>query len=605
MYNFDAVMKRIALLLAVISLIAGCKKEVLPETISLNWHTLSLEVGETSVLEASVTPSEAAGTALVWSSTQPSVATVDNGGLVTAVGEGRAIIMVTTVSGTRSDACTVTVNKKSGQDPGEGGQVGGVKIIPASLVIAEGVTAQLTAVVTPATSSQEVEWASQSTGIATVDDNGVVTGISQGSTKIFARSKEDHNKQAFCEVTVNRDPTLRGISFGVSEISLAIGEEYTMNVIYIPSYADNKAVSWTSDNEAVASVSSEGKVTGVSDGVTIVTATSEEGGFTAKCEVIVGEGAGVRYYHSIYGDSVPLYLNGSPDPMSGAYEEIVEYASYSVVKNLCSEGSDLYSIEDLVLAGSDGNSDYYLCKNRRPLAKVPHSGSANFYGMAARDGRVAVIDNPSDSRDYFVVIYNPDGSFTTSKLSGSFSRLDYTFCIWTPSGDLHVVTHMQDVYNEQYLADYKYSKDGTWKETLIAKEASNISAAISEEGDIYALANIKNGNQVVLYKNGEVDSVVDNDTGGYLHLDLCVKGGNVYTVVSDVHRKKITIRRDADVIQTIDADDDTRHLSDDIHSLYVTSRVDIYLAAWYLIFKNSKAIYSTGDSYINHFCVIG
>ena len=84
--------------------------------VSLNNNTLSLNVGNTSTLTATVTPSNATNKAVTWSTNNSSVASVNNG-VVTAVSNGTAIITVTTIDGNYSASCTVTVNTTTPTEP--------------------------------------------------------------------------------------------------------------------------------------------------------------------------------------------------------------------------------------------------------------------------------------------------------------------------------------------------------------------------------------------------------------------------------------------------------------------------------------------------------
>ena len=86
--------------------------------VSLNKNTLSLNVGNTSTLTATITPSNATNKAVTWSTNNNAVASVDNG-VVTAISNGTAIITVTTIDGNYSASCTVTVNKTTPTEPSE------------------------------------------------------------------------------------------------------------------------------------------------------------------------------------------------------------------------------------------------------------------------------------------------------------------------------------------------------------------------------------------------------------------------------------------------------------------------------------------------------
>ena len=77
--------------------------------VTLNKDSLALGVGDTETLTATVAPANAANQSVTWASSDPSVATVDATGKVTAVGAGTATITVTTQDGNHTAACTVTV----------------------------------------------------------------------------------------------------------------------------------------------------------------------------------------------------------------------------------------------------------------------------------------------------------------------------------------------------------------------------------------------------------------------------------------------------------------------------------------------------------------
>ena len=85
--------------------------------VSLN-NTLSLNVGDTSTLTATVTPSNATNKAVTWSTNNSDVASVNNGA-ITAISNGTAIITVTTIDGNYSASCTVTVNTTTPTEPSE------------------------------------------------------------------------------------------------------------------------------------------------------------------------------------------------------------------------------------------------------------------------------------------------------------------------------------------------------------------------------------------------------------------------------------------------------------------------------------------------------
>lgn len=144
----------------------------------------SISVGATQQLTA--TPQAADGSALVgravtWETSAPGIATVSQQGLVTAITAGSATITATSEGKSGSSAITVTA------------PVASVDVAPASASIAVSATQQLTATVKAADGSalpgRTVTWATSASGIATVNAQGLVTGITAGSATITATSE--------------------------------------------------------------------------------------------------------------------------------------------------------------------------------------------------------------------------------------------------------------------------------------------------------------------------------------------------------------------------------------------------------------------------------
>ena len=177
----------------------GCKKNVEPEPqkvavtgVSLKPNTLSLKVGKAEALSAVVIPANADNKTVSWSTSDPSVATVANG-LVTAVKEGSATITVTTADGGKTATCAVTVST-------DVIPVTGIKLNMETADLEEGKTLQLEAILEPAnTTERNVSWKSSNTEVATVSENGLVTGVSAGEATITAKIS---SFEASCKITV-------------------------------------------------------------------------------------------------------------------------------------------------------------------------------------------------------------------------------------------------------------------------------------------------------------------------------------------------------------------------------------------------------------------
>lgn len=154
-------------------------------------------------------------------------------------------------------------------------KVRGITLDYTSLELGLGETATLTATVTPAEAKGNVVWTSSNESVVTVDDAGNLTTVGAGTATITVASKDDASKCATCEVTVIRY-SITSLTIDSEDFVLSIGKEITLTAISSPSNAYNKNVVWSSSNEAVATVSSEGHVRAIAEGEAVITVASEE-----------------------------------------------------------------------------------------------------------------------------------------------------------------------------------------------------------------------------------------------------------------------------------------------------------------------------------------
>ncbi len=163
------------------------------EGISLSASELIIEENEESQLYAAITPSNVTNSDLVWVSSNTSVATVDDNGCVVGVQVGTAYITATTVDGGYSASCEVTVTEI---------KVKGISLNKTSLSLFISQIYELEATVIPSNAANKnVVWTSSNQAVASVDNLGVVTAISNGTAMIYAES-EDSNYVEQCLVSV-------------------------------------------------------------------------------------------------------------------------------------------------------------------------------------------------------------------------------------------------------------------------------------------------------------------------------------------------------------------------------------------------------------------
>ena len=251
--------------------------------VSLSDHALSLTEGETSRLSATVTPVNAKEKGLTWRSSKPSVAAVNQDGVVEAKSVGNAVVSVISKDQQRTDTCQVTVKERIIP-------VEAIVLNQDTLVLTEEESFSLRAEIRPFNATnKEVEWVSDNADVASVAGDGTVVAHTPGTTVITAYSA-DRGVGGKCRLTVKPKPVpVSSVSLSQQAVSLEEGESVKLDSFVEPSNATNQAVKWSSDNNAVATVKADGTVLAKAPGVATVSVVSEDQGKTAQCRVEVKE----------------------------------------------------------------------------------------------------------------------------------------------------------------------------------------------------------------------------------------------------------------------------------------------------------------------------
>ena len=251
-------------------------------------HVIGVEVGNCPelgllylndiwTLEALIDPFDALDQTVIWTSSNPSVASVDQDGLVTAKAIGVAIITVTTHDGGFTAECWIQVVQP----------VTGITLNKTAITLSVGDEETLIATVLPGNAGiKDVIWESEDELIATVDANGKVTAVAEGETTITVTTV-DGDFVATCIVTVIQesyvDPT--GITVDPKTLSIDRGDSYELEAILTPLNA-NPALTWSSSAPAIATVSTDGTVTALAAGKATITAKTINN-YSASCVVTV------------------------------------------------------------------------------------------------------------------------------------------------------------------------------------------------------------------------------------------------------------------------------------------------------------------------------
>lgn len=298
--------KMAALILAVVMALglAGCGVDI--SNIGLP-SDLVLEKGESQLLEIQYGTENDVSTAevakavekltLTWTSSDESVVTVDDTGMVTAVGAGEADVTVTAEKLSLSSTTHVKV-----------------VILPEGLSAPENMTLELNgentkalgAVMTPEDATEvKLAYASSDESIATVDEEGMVTAVGVGECTITTTIVADvpataetseaavdsemlvapDGFTAVTKVTVTK--RMESITFDNSEGVLNVGNTHTIKATVAPADASDQALNWTSSDPNVATVDSNGKVTAKAEGSATITASNAGGDVSASYDLTV------------------------------------------------------------------------------------------------------------------------------------------------------------------------------------------------------------------------------------------------------------------------------------------------------------------------------
>ena len=249
--------------------------------------TVTLNMGSRLTLYATLQPAGATRS-LTWTSSSTKIATVDANGVVTPIKEGTVTITVKTHNG-KYDTVKVKV-----VDPYK--PTGVYLDREGTVVLRMGSSLTLKATLQPAGATRNLTWTSSSTKVATVDQNGVVTGIKEGTVTITVKT---HNgKKDTVKVKVAAYYPVQALSLslgGKSYGEMYVGDRAKLSVTYTPSKScDFANLTWRSNNTKVVTVDGSGNLSAVGAGYAMITATDQNTSVSASFGVVVTRKARYR-----------------------------------------------------------------------------------------------------------------------------------------------------------------------------------------------------------------------------------------------------------------------------------------------------------------------
>ena len=189
--------------------------------------------------------------------------------------------------------------------------------------------------------NKNVSFESADAGIAAVNANGVVTGVSAGETTITVTT-EDGGFTGACTINVYNQ-AVTGVTIEPSEAELTVGSSTKLTATVLPENASNKNVVYSVDDESILSVDQDGNVTGLSLGTATVTVTTEDGGFTASSEITVipvrVTGVGISPEAASIGIGHTIQLTASITPSNAANKNLSWSVSDETIISVDGQGT--------------------------------------------------------------------------------------------------------------------------------------------------------------------------------------------------------------------------------------------------------------------------
>ena len=276
------------------------------ESITLSPSSATIKVGSTTQISAGIKPENATSRELVWTSSDNSIATVDSNGVVKGIKPGTVTITAKTKDGKVVSTSTITVEEATPT-------ITSISFTEDNVSVKKGDTLPLTVKIEPVElSSSKLTFKSSDTSIVTVDENGKITGVKKGTATITVTTS--NGKTATCTVTVTDDTIpVESITLSPEKVEVGVGGSKQVVATISPANATNRELIWTSSDTSIATVDSNGIVTGVKVGNVTITAKTTDGTVVATIPCEVDNDDDSNEFKVYDKEKTPVNWNGATD----------------------------------------------------------------------------------------------------------------------------------------------------------------------------------------------------------------------------------------------------------------------------------------------------
>jgi uncharacterized protein YjdB len=247
---------------------------IIPVTsISISPSTTLLSVGNSKVVTTTILPANAGGKVISWTSANATIASVSSTGMIKGISEGTTTITAQCQSKTATLTVTVSVPIQM------------ITLNTMNIALNRGSTYMPNVTIQPSNANQSlITWKSMMPNIATVNADGLITAVSNGTSMITAIAQ---NGSKTASMIVRVLTSVSSITLNESGISVRINTTSQLNATLSPQGVSNPIITWSSSQPAIASVTNNGLVRGVMRGNAMITAITANGSLMARCTVSV------------------------------------------------------------------------------------------------------------------------------------------------------------------------------------------------------------------------------------------------------------------------------------------------------------------------------
>ena len=259
------------------------------ESIKPDSNNYSMKLGETKQAVVTLSPSNASVTKLRFVSSDSSIVTTNNSGVLKAIAPGTVTININSRDGSRKTSYIVVTVSEDGKGKADLTGLKGIKDVTLNkktLKLEQGKSEKLTIEKNPSKiPSNKLQWFSRNEKIATVNKKGVVKAVGSGQTAVYLLYDAGGGVKktvGFARIDVDYI-RLKSITVKPSSKIMKKGETVQLSISkYTPINAVNTRVNWSSSNNKVATVNSKGLVTAVGNGSATIYAVAKDGSRTTN-----------------------------------------------------------------------------------------------------------------------------------------------------------------------------------------------------------------------------------------------------------------------------------------------------------------------------------